>query len=101
MGLLITGADFANTVERLLDCLGNLDFLGTNTVEHWGHGAARHKQRSKGHGHAPECRNSQLPTKEERSHKHHSTRNNGAPQLAQHVAVGMLHSLHVTHDGFG
>ena len=40
MGLLVGGTDLANAVERLLNCLGNLDLLGTYAIEHRGHGAA-------------------------------------------------------------
>ena len=40
MGLLVGGADLANAVERLLNCLGNLDLLGTHAIEHRSHGAA-------------------------------------------------------------
>ena len=40
IGLLVGGADFAHTIERLLDRLSDFDLLGANTVEHRDHGAA-------------------------------------------------------------
>ena len=40
MGLLIGGTDLANAVERLLNCLGNLDLLGAHAIEHRSHRAA-------------------------------------------------------------
>ena len=101
MGLLIGGADLANAVERLLDRLSDLDLLGADTVEHRDHGAARQIQHGKGHGNAPKHRDRQLPAKEQRRHEHNGARNDGAPELPEHVAVGVLHGLDIAHDGLG
>ena len=101
MGLLVGGADFAHAVERLLDRLGDLDLLGAHAIEHRGHGAACQIQHGKGHGNAPKRRDRQLPAKEQRRHEHDGTCDDGTPKPSQHVAVGMLHDLDVTHDGLG
>ena len=101
MRLLIGRANLAHAVERLLNGLGDLDLLGADTIEDRGHGSARHKQHGKGNGHAPKRRNRQLPAKEQRRHKHNGARNDGAPELPEHVAVGVLHGLDIAHDGLG
>ena len=101
MSLLVGGADLAHAVKRLLDRLGDHDLLGAHAVEHRGHGPACQIQHGKGHGHAPKRRNRQLPAKEQRRHEHDGACDDGAPEFSQHMAVGMLHSLNVAHDGFG
>ena len=101
MGLLVGGTDLANAVECLLNRLGNLDLLGAHAIEHRGHGAACQIQHGKGHGNAPKRRDRQLPAKEQRRHEHNGACDDGAPEFSQHMAVGMLHSLNVTHDGLG
>ena len=101
MLFLVGSADLADAVEGLLNRLGDLDLLGADSVEHRGHGAARDIQDGKRHGHAPKRRDGQLPTEEQRPHEHDGARDNGAPQLAQNMAVGMLHGLGVAHDSLG
>lgn len=58
-------------------------------------------QHGKGHGNAPKRRDRQLPAKEQRRHEHNGACDDGTPKLSQHVAVGVLHGLDVTHDGLG
>ena len=101
MGFLIGGADLTHAVKRLLDCLGNLDLLGTDTVKDRSHRPARYKQHGKGNGHAPKRRNRQLPAKEQRGHEHDGACDDGAPKLSEHVAVGVLHGLDIAHDSLG
>ena len=80
--LLIGGADLADALEGLLDCLGDLDLLGANPIEDRRHGTAREIQHGKRRRHAPKRRDGKLPAKEKRRREHHGTCDNGAPKLA-------------------
>ena len=99
--LLVGGADLAHAVERLLDALRHLQLRHPIALEHRLHRLARGEQQGKSHRNAPKRGNRQLPAEEQRSHEHDGCRDHGAPQLTEHMAVGVLHHLHIAHDGFG
>ena len=99
--LLVGGADLAHAVERLLDALRHLQLRHPIALEHRLHRLARGEQQGKSHRNAPKRGDRKLPAEEQRSHEHDGRRYHGAPQLAEHMAVGVLHDLHVAHDGFG
>ena len=99
--LLIGGADLAHAVERLLDALRHLQLRHPIALEHRLHRLARSEQQGKSHRNAPKRGDRQLPAGEQRAHEHDGCRDHSAPKLAEHMAIGVLHHLHVAHDGFG
>ena len=99
--LLVGGANLSHTVERLLDGLGDPDLLGAVGLKEGLERASARKEHGKGHRDAPERGQAQLPAEEERPDEDDGGGDDGAPELAQHVAVGVLHGLDVPHDGLG
>ena len=101
MRFLVGGANLTHAIERFLHAFGYAHLRRTVALKHRLHGLARGEQDQERHRHAPERCNGKRPAEEQRHHEHNRRRDNGTPQLAQHMAVGVFHGLHVTQNGFG
>ena len=99
--LLVGGAHLAHALERLLDELGGPEPRQARPAHERLDSGAHAKEQKQRHRARPHGRNRQPPVEGEQAHEGDRHGGVGAVELGEHVAVGVLGGLDVSHERLG